>query len=207
MERTKDISITETRVAHSEPRRRRNPQHREPKLLEKIRTLALLGFAAVAGAALSGNVTAAAALATALVSVFAVLLQQEHQKRLDLQQAHREQMIPFYEGFIDKVGSYAEKIAEGEPPNESLTAFMGEMHTKLLLRAPTTIIDAWVVNTRVPVPDDPTDPTAVLAYERLLRAMRADLGHDDSKMPEGDLLRIFVTNIDDHLPPRKASKK
>lgn len=169
----------------------------------RFRLLVLLGICAVGVAFASGDSTAAAALGAALVGVFSVVYQQDRQKMIDLEQAHREQMVPFYEGFIDRVREYGDLVAEsGGEPNEDIKAFMGDFQTKLLLRAPAPIIDAWITQTRVEPPTEAGDPTAVLAYERLLRAIRKDLGHDDSLMPEGDLLRVFVNDIDEHLPPR-----
>ena len=46
------------------------------------------------------------------------------------------------------------------------------------------------------------DPTILLEWEKVVRAIRADLGHDDSKLLPGDLLRVFVFDIDRVLPAR-----
>jgi hypothetical protein len=37
--------------------------------------------------------------------------------------------------------------------------------------------------------------------ERLYRAMRADLGHDDKNLAAGDLLRLYITDVDDLMGP------
>jgi hypothetical protein len=47
---------------------------------------------------------------------------------------------------------------------------------------------------------------AVQAYEGLLLAIRKDLGHDDSDLPKWDLLRVFISDLDDHLPDDRPLK-
>jgi hypothetical protein len=44
----------------------------------------------------------------------------------------------------------------------------------------------------------------VFAFEQLLYAIRLDLGNDDEHLGRGDLLRVFVTDIDDYLVPDSA---
>jgi len=39
----------------------------------------------------------------------------------------------------------------------------------------------------------------VFAIERLMAAMRADIGIVDDEMNQGDLLRVFIKDIDDAL--------
>ena len=35
-------------------------------------------------------------------------------------------------------------------------------------------------------------------FERFIYAMRADLGHDDKELAPGDLLRVFINDLDEH---------
>lgn len=47
----------------------------------------------------------------------------------------------------------------------------------------------------------------LLVFEQLIYAMRADLGHNDKELSTGDLLRVFINDIDEYLPavePHKA---
>lgn len=47
--------------------------------------------------------------------------------------------------------------------------------------------------------EDGDDLGAVLAWEVLLRAIRSDLGHDDSDLPPLELLRLFISDFDEHF--------
>jgi hypothetical protein len=44
---------------------------------------------------------------------------------------------------------------------------------------------------------DPTNPTGLLNYEKLPLLVRKDLGHDDSDLKLGDLLRLYVNDFDE----------
>jgi hypothetical protein len=39
-------------------------------------------------------------------------------------------------------------------------------------------------------------------YEALLRAIRRDLGHSDKGLKQGDLLKLFINDLDDEAPPK-----
>jgi len=43
-------------------------------------------------------------------------------------------------------------------------------------------------------------------WEKVLFAIREDLGHDNSGLETGDLLRIYVNDIDDLLPAWLANQ-
>ena len=47
--------------------------------------------------------------------------------------------------------------------------------------------------------EEGNDAGAVVAWELLLRAIRKDLGHQDSDLPAGELLRLFITDYDEHF--------
>jgi hypothetical protein len=77
---------------------------------------------------------------------------------------------------------------------------------QLVLGAPKEMIEAfnrWERDAKAAQEAD--DSIAlVFAWEELLRAMRRDLGHDDSGMARGELLRVFMTDLDEFLPQLEA---
>jgi len=40
----------------------------------------------------------------------------------------------------------------------------------------------------------------MLVFEAFMSAIRKDLGHKDDLLKKGDLLKIFINDIDKHLP-------
>jgi len=94
-------------------------------------------------------------------------------------------------------------------PSEDLATFMKDLKGRqLLLGASSEMIRAfnsWQAETQAAEAGD-NMLGAVEAYEKLLLAIRRDLGHDDSKLPRWDLLRVFVNDLDDHLPTERPLK-
>jgi hypothetical protein len=136
-------------------------------------------------------VTASAAVVTAVVSSYL-------QHRRDIQREHREAMANVYEELVRRIRETAEDV---ENPSEDAIAFMGTFNDRLVLRASSDVIRAWVRGKSI-VPKGPDDTAPVLAYEQVLRAIRRDLGHkDDASLGQGDILRVFVEDIDDYLGP------
>jgi hypothetical protein len=79
-------------------------------------------------------------------------------------------------------------------PDEEREAFFKELSTNLILHGPTQVVMAWNAWQRAV---DPAGPATFIAWEDVLRAIRQDLGHDNSALQRGDLLRLFVNEDDD----------
>lgn len=120
-------------------------------------------------------------VATAALAVGGVVWQQRRTERERLAEVRRERMAPMYEDLLGFVLRGGQSSEQGEPP-EDLSAFMKDLKGRQLLLG------------------------ASEAYEGLLRAIRRDLGHDDSDLAKWDLLRVFINDLDDHLPDDRPLK-
>lgn len=138
-------------------------------------------------------------VATAVVGLFGVLWQQRRSEEARLREAHRNRMTPVYDDllkmFLDNLGSGGGIDAEAED-------FMKDLKGRqLLLGASTEMIRAfndWQRSTATAQADS-NAMSAIFAWEDLLRAIRRDLGHNDADLQRGELLRVFITDIDDHV--------
>jgi hypothetical protein len=138
-------------------------------------------------------------VATAVVGLFGVLWQQRRSEEARLREAHRARMTPVYDDllkmFLDNLGSGGGIHAEAED-------FMKDLKGRqLLLGASTEMIRAfndWQRST-VTAQADGNSMSVIFAWEDLLRAIRRDLGHNDADLQRGELLRVFITDIDDHV--------
>lgn len=148
---------------------------------------------AAAGALVYGLIvdpTVGGPIAGAAAVVAVAIVQRRWEKRQELERLRREQMAPIYEQLIGIV-----KTTSGE---ETATAdFFQDFSTKLVLYGPPAIIKSWNAFRALEMPEDMTDPTYLLTYEQLLFLMRKDLGHDDSTLVPGDLLRVYVNDFDE----------
>jgi hypothetical protein len=100
-------------------------------------------------------------------------------------------MSPIYEQLVS--------ILKDNPEEAETAEFFKDLTTKLLLYGPAPIIKEWIeFRLRgMSTAGDPTNPTSLLNYEKLLLLVRKDLGHDDSDLKLGDLLRIYVNDFDE----------
>lgn len=137
-------------------------------------------------------------VATAVVGLFGLLWQQRRSEEARLREAHRTRMTPVYDDllkmFLDNIGTGSGIDAEAED-------FMKDLKGRqLLLGASTEMIRAFNDWQRSAVAAQAEDNavTAIFAWEDLLRAIRRDLGHNDSDLQRGELLRVFITDIDEH---------
>jgi hypothetical protein len=159
--------------------------------------LGVVGFLVllVAGAALVYGLVEDPAVsgpvAGAIGVIVAAILQRRWEKGQELERSRREQMAPIYERLVG--------ILKESPGEEETSEFFKDLTTKMLLYGPAPIIKEWIeFRLRgMSTAGDPTNPTSLLNYEKLLLLVRKDLGHDDSELKLGDLLRIYVNDFDE----------
>jgi hypothetical protein len=135
-------------------------------------------------------------LAAATGAVFAVVFQQARAERDRLKEVHRARMEPIYEQFVDLS---SQRFADEPQAPDADRFFLDLKRKQLLLGADLKVIQAFNAWNRTSATED--EPLApALAYEMLLRAIRADLGHSDPRPSRGDLLRLF-SDFEDGLTP------
>jgi hypothetical protein len=132
-------------------------------------------------------------LAAAAVVVGVAIFQRRWEKSQELDRLHREQMSPIYKELVEMIKDIDEFSKRPETDQE---AFFKDLSTKLILHGPTPVISAWIGWQRAAAIDTMAVATFV-AWEGILRAVRRDLGHDNSDLASGDLLRLFLTEEDD----------
>lgn len=136
-------------------------------------------------------------LATATSAVIAVSVSRTMDKRAELKQAHREQMAPMYRELIERV-----RTVEQDP--EAASTFWKDFSVRMTLYGPPEVIKAQLALSRQIEANagllEPSIPT-MLRLEQLYRAIRADLGHNDRSLGQGDLLRLYITDLDDLMGP------
>ena len=80
--------------------------------------------------------------------------------------------------------------------------FASQFNPKLILWGSDDLLAAYnrFRATGIDAPDEGS-PVMLLAFERLLYAIRRDLGHPNKNLGPGDLLRVFVNDVDDYIGP------
>lgn len=143
-------------------------------------------------------------LGVAVVGVLGVVWQQRQSERARLREAHRDRMTPVY---YDLLGAFKRlSTEEGKVDPEIQELFMDLKARQLLLGASSEMVRAFNVwQSRTNEVQEQGDPIqAVRVWEGLLLAIRKDLGHEDANLPEGELLRLFITDYDEHFSAEAA---
>lgn len=140
---------------------------------------------------------------TALGAVVAVVAGRIWEKRQELEQARRERIAPIYsrlvEVFYGAMGDNA-RIGEAE-----MLDFFHEWAQRVLLWGPEPVIRAfnhWRAS--LPVDGEEPGPEAGFGFERVLYAIRDDLGNKRGGLGQGDLLRVFINDLDEYIALHEA---
>ena len=74
-------------------------------------------------------------------------------------------------------------------------AFFAEFNRELITWGSDSVLKAWV-KFRAVAADDPK--RTLLGMEDLVFAIRRDIGHTNSGLEQGDILRVFVNDLGDN---------
>lgn len=141
-------------------------------------------------------------IGVAAAGAVGVVWQQRQAEKARIREAHRDRMKPIY---YDLLGTVFKKMGDGRKeggPDPTAEEFFRDLKARqLTLGASSEMVQAfntWGKET-AQAQKEGSDLNAVIAWEVLLRAIRKDLGHDDSDLPPLELLRLFITDFDEHF--------
>jgi hypothetical protein len=141
----------------------------------------------------------------ALGAVVAVVVGRIWEKRKELEQARRDRIAPTYSRLVEVFyGAMGDNATVGET---EMLDFFHEWAQKVLLWGPEPVIrsfNAW--RALLTEADEPT-PEMVFQFERVLYAIREDLGNGRGGLAEGDLLRVFINDLDPYLAEYRANQQ
>lgn len=153
---------------------------------------------------LQKEVTAAivVASATVLVSVFSLIYSKYWERTREIELEHRTKKIPVYEEFLGFIFRmlFADKL--GKPLTEKETvSFLTKFTQKLLFWGSDAVIEGYSKFRRAALTVDPDnlDPGSLFTIEDLLFAIRRDTGHKNKNLKRGDILALFINDIDKYL--------
>lgn len=130
-------------------------------------------------------------ISTALLAFAGLVYQRSRERSQELERNHRAEMSPLYEELVKTIKSIDEFVAK---PETEQIAFFKEIATKLMLHGPSPVVRTWIAWLRALA----LKPLSVQlqAQERLLLAIRDDLGLNNNALKHGDLLRLYILEED-----------
>jgi hypothetical protein len=166
----------------------------------------LVALAAGIGWIAYTSIARAPAVVAAVVTGFAALIGLAVQRYMEQQREdrreRRERMAPIYEQLVR---TFYDGAADGDVNQDDLLTFFQDLAQSLLIWGSEPVIMAFNRWRATIAELEEGSPDALFAFEELLYAIRADLGNEAKKMGRGDLLRVFINDIDDFLPPREIT--
>jgi len=133
---------------------------------------------------------------TILVSVASLILSNRSQSRQQILQAQRERKAEVYEELLE-YWFWAMRDRRNTPEDERTQRdekYRATIPQKLITWASEDVIKEFTAQVG---PEPGEEETTMLGFEKLLLAVRKDLGHTNKGLAEGDLLRPFLTGVDE----------
>jgi len=177
----------------------------------------LLGYLAVtawryfSGLQKEVAVAIVAGAVTITVSVVSIVIAKYYERKRAVEQELREKKIPMYYEFVEFWFStlYKDKIkdTEGEVTPEEhekkMLLFLKSFTQKLMVWGSDEVVGEWSRLRRSWAKGERMSAQSLFEFERLLLAIRRDAGHSNKKLKRGDLLGLFINDLDE--PSASAS--
>jgi len=142
-----------------------------------------------------------AGFVTVVVSVGGVLLARFIERRKLIEEEIRAKKIPMYTELVEGLFSALNDISKnGEVDTEATTALFQRLTPQLMTWASDDVLLSWSRWRRGLNSGAFVGPQVLFAFESVLQAIRKDYGHKNQGVARGDLLGLFVNDVDDYLP-------
>jgi len=145
------------------------------------------------------TVAITAAMSTIIVSVLSVTIGKYYERKRIIEQELREKKIPMYEEFI---GFYfnilmSETVGNKKMSDEDMVKFFNVFTQRLMVWGSDEVVRIWSSYRSNYAPQASENPQkSMFEFERLLLAIRKDTGHKNKGFEKGDLLGLFINDID-----------
>ena len=146
-----------------------------------------------------------AGVVTILVSVISVVGVRYYERRQQIEQQQREKKIPMYEEFIDFwMGMMNNGPSRRTPSQDELQEFFVDFTKKLLVWGSDDVVREWVAfRSKFTGGEAPDGTETLLSFERVLFSLRREFGHRNKNVKQGQLLGLFVNDIQQHIGARR----
>lgn len=165
--------------------------------VSKILMITLLSYISSLNSEVAVSIIAAAA--TVIVSVISIVLGKIYEVKYQVRQDIRQKKIPIYEELINFMQrTFANERLKVKPSEEELWKFFLEWQQKLMIWGSDAVLTDWIKWRRVTSKLN-GGTESVFLYEQLVFKIRQDLGHKNKNLKQGDVLSLFINDIDQYL--------
>lgn len=149
---------------------------------------------------------------TVLVSVISLILSKHWERRKEIEQEHRKHKLPIYEDFLAFLFKmYRSQIIDKKPiSEEEMVEFIYGFTQKIMVWGSDSVLKVYSEFRRkyVSLAEQPSSSMIepMLVLEKLLYAIRSDVGHKNKGLAPGDLLSLFISDIERYLKMESTSQ-
>lgn len=142
------------------------------------------------------------AMSTVIVTVASLITTRYIERRRAIESEIREKKIPIYSRMV---GGLLRILLQQNSADqrEAAEVFFRELTPDLITWASDDVLTAWS-RFRRDIVNQPSEDV-VFTFEKVLMAIRKDYGHGGANVKEGDLLGLFINDIDEQLARRRLS--
>jgi ABC-type multidrug transport system fused ATPase/permease subunit len=136
---------------------------------------------------------------TVTVSILSVIISRHLENRAQIIKEHREKKIPVYEAQIKFLFKILMGSKTGKAPNEKeIIEFMSDNTQRIMIWGSDSVLAEFVKFRRLSLIADKLESPIdfMITYEDFLKEIRKDLGHKNKGLKRGDILSLFVNDID-----------
>lgn len=149
----------------------------------------------------------AAGVFALVVTVASILLTRRHERQRAIEEQIRERKAPVYEelvrGLLSLLGSAG---PDGEVDADAARELLKKVTPDLIIWASDAVVLVWSRWQRDLNLGALEGMEVTFAFESILRTIRRDLGHGNVDFERGDLLRLFVSDVETYLPVSQAGR-
>lgn len=139
-----------------------------------------------------------AGISVVLASLITVILGKYFERKYIVSQEQRVKRTPMYQELITFIFKLLPEKEEERLSESEQVEFIRKFTEMVLLWGSNEVIKEWsLFRTNIMKSSQSTDNLFLL--ENVLIAIRNDLGHKSSGIKKGDILRLFINDIDDYL--------
>ncbi|MFD2581795.1 hypothetical protein ACFSR6_04785 [Pedobacter vanadiisoli] len=143
------------------------------------------------------------AVIAGLVTVTGYFLTRNFERKKIIEQQIREKKLPVYEEFISFLFNVLMASKLEQPiSNIEMEKFMVDFNKKSIVWLSDKSLKAyvkWKESAAIASDDKESSIANLFILEELLLEFRKDIGHENKDFKKGDLLKLFVNDLDNHL--------
>lgn len=155
--------------------------------------------------------TITVAIITGFLSIITIVIQRIWEKRYKQEQDIRNQKMPTYQKMVREFSMFFYNEPEKqtgdiflrqkyeEEKQNKLVKFVAENNGELITWASDEVLKEWSLFRKIATSNTNSGIELMFQVEKLFYAIRKDLGHKNKNLVKGDILRLWVNDIDNFL--------